>query len=209
MDSFELNKVAGAVLFSLLVILGVKNLAAELYKVEPANPKSFVVEGVVAEGGEGAAPAAAAAPVEPLPVLLAKADVAAGEKQSKKCGACHNLAEGAGAKIGPDLYDVVGRTRAAAPGFSYSEGMKKMGGKWTFDELFKFIEDPRGYVSGTAMTFAGIKDPQQRADLIVYLNTLGSHLPLPKVEAAAAPAAAPAAAAPAAAAPAAEKKPAK
>ncbi|RAV68829.1 cytochrome c family protein, partial [Aerococcus mictus] len=81
--------------------------------------------------------------------------------------------------------------------------------KWTFDELFKFIEDPRGYVSGTAMTFAGIKDPQQRADLIVYLNTLGSHLPLPKVEAAAAPAAAPAAAAPAAAAPAAEKKPAK
>ncbi|HEX7777287.1 MAG TPA: cytochrome c family protein [Parvibaculum sp.] len=193
MDSFELNKVAGAVLFSLLVILGVKNLAAELYKIEPANPKSFVVEGVVPEGGEAAAPAAAA-PEVPLPVLLAKADKAEGEKQSKKCGACHNLAEGAGAKIGPDLYGVVGRMRATASGFSYSEGMKKMGGKWTFDELFKFIENPRGYISGTAMTFAGIKDPQQRADLIVYLNTLGSNLPLPKAEAApAAPAAKPAA----------------
>lgn len=201
MDSFELNKVAGAVLFSLLVILGVKNLAAELYKVEPANPKSFVVEGVVPEGGEAGGAAAAAAPEVPLPVLLAKADKAAGEKQSKKCGACHNLTEGAGAKIGPDLYGVVGRTRAAASGFTYSEGMKKMGGKWTFDELFKFIENPRGYISGTAMTFAGIKDPQQRADLIVYLNTLGSNLPLPKAEAAPA--------APAGAKPAADKKPAK
>jgi cytochrome c len=190
MDSFELNKVAGAVLFSLLVILGVKNVAAELYKVEPANPKSFVVEGVAPEGGEGAAPAAAA-PEVPLPVLLAKADAAAGEKQSKKCGACHNLAEGAGAKIGPDLYGVVGRPRASVAGFAYSEAMKQKGGKWTFDELFKFIENPRGYISGTAMTFAGIKDPQQRADLLVYLNTLGSNLPLPKPEAApAAPAAA-------------------
>lgn len=201
MDSFELNKIAGAVLFSVLVVLGVKNLADYIYKVEPAGPKAFVVEGVATAGGEGAA--AAAAPVEePLPVLLTKADKAKGEAQSKKCQACHNLQEGAGAKIGPDLYGVVGRPVATAAGFSYSDAMKKKGGKWTFDELFHFVKDPRGYVSGTAMSFAGIKDPQQRADLLAYLNTLGSNLPLPAPEAAPAADAKPADAKPAEAKPA-------
>lgn len=200
MDSFELNKIAGAVLFSVLVVLGVKNLADYLYHVEPANPQAFVVEGVAAAGGEGGAAAAAPAE-EPLPVLLAKADKAKGEAQSKKCQACHNLQEGAGAKIGPDLYAVLGRPVASAAGFAYSEAMKKKGGKWTLEELFHFVKDPRGYVSGTAMSFAGIKDPQQRADLLVYLNTLGSNLPLPAAEAA------PAAAAPAAAAKPAEAAP--
>lgn len=187
MDSFELNKIAGAVLFSLLLVLGVKNAADIIYATHEANPKSFVVEGVVAEGAT--AEAAPAEPDVPLPVLLAKADPAVGEKQSKKCAACHNLQEGAGAKIGPDLYGVVGRKVASAPGFAYSDAMKKKGGTWTFDELFHFINDPRGYVSGTAMSFAGIKNPQQRADLLVFLNTLGSNQPLPKAEAA--PAAAP------------------
>jgi cytochrome c len=187
MDSFELNKIAGAVLFSLLLVLGVKNAAEIIYETHEANPKAFVVEGVAAEGET--AVAAEAAPQVPLPVLLSKADAAVGEKQSKKCMACHNLQEGAGAKIGPDLYGVVGRKVASAAGFGYSDAMKKKGGTWTFDELFHFIENPRGYVTGTAMSFAGIKDPQQRADLLVYLNSLGSNQPLPKVEAA--PAAAP------------------
>jgi len=182
MDSFELNKIAGAVLFSLLLVLGVKNAAEIIYETHEANPKSYVVEGVLAEG-EVAEAAPAAAEV-PLPVLLAKADAAAGEKQSKKCAACHNLQEGAGAKIGPDLYGVVGRKVASAAGFGYSDAMKKHGGDWTFEQLFHFIENPRGYISGTAMSFAGIKDPQQRADLLVYLNSLGSNVALPKVEAA-------------------------
>lgn len=182
MDSFELNKIAGAVLFSLLFVLGVKNAAEIIYETHDANPKSYVVEGVVAEGA--VAEAAPAEPEVPLPVLLAKADVAAGEKQSKKCAACHNLQEGAGAKIGPDLYGVVGRKVASAAGFGYTDAMKKHGGDWTFEQLFHFIENPRGYISGTAMSFAGIKNPQQRADLLVYLNSLGSNVALPKVEAA-------------------------
>ena len=203
MDSFELNKIAAAVLFSLLLVLGVKNAAEIIYETHEANPQSFVVEGVAEEGATAEA-AAPAAPDVPLPVLLAKADVAQGEKEAKKCQACHNLQEGAGAKIGPDLYHIVGRKVASIPGFGYSASMKAHATKaptWTFDELFHFIENPRGYIDGTAMSFAGIKKPQQRADLIAYLNTLGSNLPMPKVEAApaaAAPAAAPAAEAPAA-----------
>ncbi len=195
MDSFELNKIAAAVIFSLLLVLGIKNAAEILYETHPANPQAFVVEGVVAEGED--AVAAAPEPEVPLPVLLAKADVAAGEKQSKKCAACHNFEEGAGTKTGPDLYGVVGRKVASAPGFAYSAGMKAKGGNWTFEELDHFIHDPKGYVSGTAMGFVGIKKAEQRADLLVYLNSLGSNQPLPKVEAAATtPEAAPAAAAP-------------
>lgn len=183
MDSFEINKFAGAVLFSLLVILGVKNLADYLYAIHPANPQAFAVEGAPAEGEDGATAAAEPAAVEtPLPVLLAQADPKAGEAAAKKCQACHSFEEGAAAKIGPDLYGVVGRAVASAPGFGYSEAMKKKGGKWTFEELFSFIANPRGSVSGTAMSFAGIKKPQERANVIAYLNTLGSNLPLPKVE---------------------------
>ena len=184
MDSFELNKIAAAVLFSLLLVLGVKNAAEVIYSTTEANPEAFVVEGVGAPGET--AVAEAPAPEVPLPVLLAKADIAQGEKQSKKCQACHNMQEGEGAKIGPDLYHVVGRKVGAAPGFAYSSGMKDHAAKaptWTFEELFHFIGDPRGYINGTAMSFAGIKKPEQRADLIAYLNTLGSNLPLPTVEA--------------------------
>ena len=186
MDSFEINKIAAAVLFSLLLVLGVKNVADGIYHTEPANPQSYPVAVAAAEG-EGAAGAAEAE--VPLPVLLAKADIAAGEKQAKKCEACHNLVEGAGTKTGPDLYGVLGRKKASVAGFNYSAGMKAKGGEWSFDELFHFIENPKAFVAGTAMGFAGIKKPDQRADLLAYLNTLGSNLPLPKADAAAAPAA--------------------
>ncbi|PKQ09637.1 MAG: cytochrome c family protein [Alphaproteobacteria bacterium HGW-Alphaproteobacteria-12] len=199
MNSFEFNKIAGAVLASVLFILGVSVLADMLYETGEANPKAYEVAALVEEGageeaaageeagaGEEAAAGegAAEAPQEDsLATLLAQADAAAGAKTAKKCAACHNFEEGAGAKIGPDLYHVVGREVAAQGGFSYSSALKDHGGTWTFEELSHFIADPRGCVPGTAMSFAGIKKPQQRADLIAYLNTLGSNLPLPNAPA--------------------------
>ncbi|MCF8471100.1 MAG: cytochrome c family protein [Parvibaculum sp.] len=194
MNSFEFNKIAGAVLASVLFILGVSVLADMLYETGEPNPKAYEVAALVEEGGAGedaaageeagAGEEAAAAPQEDsLATLLAQADVAAGAKTAKKCAACHNFEEGAGAKIGPDLYHVVGREVAGASGFSYSSAMKEHGGTWTFEELSHFIADPRGYVPGTAMSFAGIKKPQERANLLAYLNTLGSNLPLPSAPA--------------------------
>jgi len=194
MNSFELNKVLGAVLGTCLVLLALNIGAHSLFATEkPAEPGDNIVVGK-ADAGKPAAKE----PEVPLPVLLAKAEVQKGERVAKQCAACHNFAKGAGAKIGPDLWNVVDRP-VAHEQFKYSPAMQKKGGKWTFEALDKFLENPRGDVPGTAMTFAGIKNPEQRADVLAYLRTLADNpVPLPKAEAAAKPAApAPAPAAPA------------
>ena len=126
-----------------------------------------------------------AAPKEtPLPVRLAKASVEKGQATAKQCQACHTFEKGGPNRVGPNLWNVVGNERGEGRGFNFSAAMKAKGGKWTYDELDKFLTDPRGYISGTAMTFAGIKNEQQRADVIDYLHTLSDNPgPLPKVQA--------------------------
>ncbi len=104
-----------------------------------------------------------------------------GAQVAKQCGACHNFQEGAGAKVGPDLYGIVGRQVASVAGFNYSTPLKALGGTWTFDALNKWLTKPSADVPGTAMTFAGLSNEKQRADVIAYLNTLSANpLPLPK-----------------------------
>lgn len=184
MDTFELNKMAAAVLFSLLVVLGVANLADLLYSADPANPMAYIVEGVEVEGEA----VAAAAPVEPeisLAALLAEADPAAGEKVARKCVSCHTFDDGGANRIGPNLYGVVGQAKAAVSGFGYSNAMAEHGGSWGFEELYAYLKKPSEYLPGTAMNFAGIRKSRDRANLIAYMNAQGSDLPLPAVEAAA------------------------
>ncbi len=178
MDSFEFNKFAGAVLGSVLFILSVSILADTFYHTEDANPQAYAVaETDAGEGGEAAAPEQEIS----LAALLAQADPAKGEKAAKKCTACHTLDQGGAAGIGPNLYGVVGAQHAHMSGFAYSSAMQeKKGEAWTFEKLNEFITDPRGAIPGTLMSFAGIKKPQERADLLVYLNTLGSNQPLPE-----------------------------
>jgi cytochrome c len=203
MDSFEWNKIAGAVLGTLIFIFVVRLVAEGVYEPEmPAKP-GYIVEGVV----ETAGPGAAAAPVEEaMPdwgTVLASADAAAGKTLSGRCEQCHDLSSAKQNKIGPELYGVVGRARASVDGFSYSSAMKAKGGEWTYDELFKFIKSPGGYIPGTKMSFAGISKAEDRINLIAFLRTNSdSPAPIPApAPAAAAPAAAPAAAGPAAAPP--------
>ncbi len=188
MNSFELNKVLGAILGTCLILLALNLGAHSLFATEPPAKPGYKIVVAKAETGKPAPKQEET----PLPVLLSKASADKGKQIARQCEVCHTLAKGEPNKIGPNLYGIVGDERGKdRGGFAFSDAMKKKGGKWTYDELFKFIDDPRGYIPGTAMTFAGIKSPQQRADVIAYLRTLSDNpLPLPKVVAAPKPAAA-------------------
>ena len=181
MDSWEWNKIIGAVLGTLLFIMIIRIATEAVFeKPELAKP-GYNVPGVVAETTTSAQPAAAAE--EPLPdfgTVLASADAAKGQQISGRCQQCHDLTKGGPNKIGPNLYGVVDRPRASHPGFDYSAAMKAKGGNWSYDELFKFLKQPQAYIPGTKMTFAGLRSAQDRIDLIAYLRSLAdSPAPLP------------------------------
>ncbi len=197
MDSFEINKVLGALLGTCLVLVAMHIASGAIFTPEPPAKPGYIIEVKAEEPQGGAAPAAPAeAPIE---TLLASASPERGAQVAKQCQACHNFQEGQGPKVGPDLYGVVGRPVASAPGFNFSAAIKKLGGNWTFDALNKWLTKPSADAPGTAMTFAGLSNGKQRADVIAYLNTLSANpLPLPTTQGAATPAANAPAAAPAA-----------
>jgi cytochrome c len=210
-DELQWNKIFGAGLATVLVILGARTIAAHVYQAEPAAKPGYKV--AVAETADSGAAAPAMLP--DWGVVLAKADVAAGQTTFAKCQACHNNAQGGPNMIGPNLYGVVGRPTASHPGFAYSDGMKahaKDSPNWTYDQIFQFLNGPQNWVSGTKMSFAGIHDVQDRINVIAYLRSQGSTgyaIPAPDPgrepkAAAAAPAVAAAAAPAAPAAPAAQ-----
>jgi cytochrome c len=182
MDSFEFNKIAGAVLGALLFVMGTGLVADVIFA--PRGPQ---VAGYLLPVPDAAAPAAAeAAPAQeaiPLPVLLAKADPAKGAGLVKACQACHAFEKDGANKVGPGLYGVVGNVMASHAGFKYSEALKERGAKgdvWSFESLDKFIANPKGYVPGTVMAYAGLKEADRRADIIAYLRTLSDNpVPLP------------------------------
>jgi cytochrome c len=201
MNSFELNKILGAILGTCLITLALNIAAGAIFAPEkPAKPGYAIAVTAQGEGDK----TAAKAPEEPMEAMMASASVEKGQATAKQCQACHTFEKGGPNRVGPNLWGIVGRPRASEAGFNYSAAMKAKGGTWTFGELYAFLANPRGYIPGTAMTFAGLSRGQQRADVIDYLHTLADNPePLPKAAAATpAPAAAKPAEAPKAAAPA-------
>ena len=133
----------------------------------------------LAEEAEAAPTTGATGPVDfgnALP-LLAKADVETGHKAFKKCETCHTGNQGGANKVGPNLWDIIGRDKAAAAGFSYSSAMTGAEGNWTFEDLDKFLASPKDFVKGNKMTFVGVRKADERAAVIAYLRTLS---PAPK-----------------------------
>jgi cytochrome c len=189
MNSFELNKVLGAILGTCLIVLALNIGAGAIFAPEkPAKPGYAIAAKTPAEAGKPAGKE----PEEPMEAMMASASVEKGQAAAKQCQACHTFEKGGPNRVGPNLWGIVGRPRASEAGFNYSAAMKAKGGTWTFGELYAFLANPRGYIAGTNMTFAGLARGQQRADVIDFLNTLSDNpQPLPKA-AAAAPAAKPA-----------------
>lgn len=178
------NTIAGWILAAGIVGLGTYLVAGEMMKSEAPEEGGYAIEGGD-EGGEGGGAAA-----KPIAFYLATADVAAGENVFKKCVSCHTVNAGGANGLGPNLNGVVGKPLAARAGFAYSDALKGKGGTWTFDALNEWLASPRKFAPQNKMTFAGLGDPQDRANVIAYLNAQGSNLPFPPPPAADAPAAA-------------------
>ncbi len=184
MDSFEFNKFAGAILLTLLVTLGVGILAEEIYTAHTPERPGYEI--AVADDEAGVAEAESEE-VIPIGTLLAAADVQRGEAQARKCAACHTFDEGGPSRVGPNLWGIVGDTIATEAGFNYSAAMQEHvnaeGDTWTYENLDHFLANPRGFVPGTSMAFAGLRRPEERADLLAYLQTLSSNpVPFPAAD---------------------------
>lgn len=176
MSSFELNKIFAAVLVAGITALMGGFIAGKLIHSYELEEDAVSIEGGPVAGG-GAAKVAMA---EPVLHLIATADIAKGEKLSKACAACHSFDKGGPAKVGPNMYNIVGASKGAKDGFAYSEALLETGGRWNYLSLNKFFWKPKKYAPGTKMNYIGLRKPEDRAAMIAWLRTLSdSPKPLP------------------------------
>jgi cytochrome c len=177
------NTIAGWALGAGIVLLGGTLVTGELFKAERPETMGYPIAGVEAEGGAGAEAE------QPIAHFLQTADAARGEAVFRKCAACHNANQGGANGLGPNLFGVMGEAVASpSRGFAFSSALTEHGGTWDWENMSAWLKSPRNFAAGTKMTFAGLSDPQDRADVMLYLNQHGGRLTIPPPPAAGAPA---------------------
>lgn len=170
MNGFELNKIAASILIAGIIAMIAGNIADILYLPgTKSTTRGFTID--VTTAAPAAGPAQPVVKID-IGALMKTANATDGQNEAKKCSACHNFTQGGANRVGPDLWAVLGRKKAAHAGFNYSQALQSLGGTWTEDDLFHFISSPRTFAPGTKMTFVGISNPQKAADVIAYLKTL-------------------------------------
>jgi cytochrome c len=175
MDTFEVNKILGAILGALTFAMALSIFAEQLYKPKKLAQPGFAV------AVETAAPTQAAAAAAPAPVdikaVMAQADAARGQAAFRQCASCHTADQGRPNGVGPNLYNTVGEPKAHAQGFNYSAALRARRAAnetWDYEQLYRFLENPRGYLPGTTMAFPGVRRSAERGDIIAYLRSLAS-----------------------------------
>ncbi len=180
MDSFQFNKIAGATLVALLILFACRELGAFVFHKEPLETAGYLIE--IPEETTQVAEASVAVE-EPLPdfgIVLASADPTDGESVARKCTSCHSFNKGGRHQTGPNLWDIVGRDIGVADGYPYSNAMGAYGEPWTYEALYRFLENPRSYLEGTKMAFAGLNRRNDRIAILAYLRSLSdAPAPLP------------------------------
>ena len=169
MDSFEINKIVAAVLLVALLVIGIGKLSNVIFYVEKPEKPGYAVEIQQASTSTTATATVEDKKVD-IAALMALGDVNAGEKIFKKCAACHSINQGGANKIGPALYNVVGRKIGGVADYKYSKAFVEYGKEWNFEELNGFLIKPSKWIKGTKMAYAGLRKEEDRASIIKYLN---------------------------------------
>ena len=182
MDSFELNKIIAAVLLTALIIIGIGKFTDVIFHVEKPKESAYKIEGLEVASTSASSSEAKTKVFEIVDIkaLLAMGDLGHGEKVFKKCSACHMIASGGKNMIGPNLWNVIGRTAGSVNDYKYSKAMVAYGKEWTFEEMNNYLVKPQAYVKGTKMAFAGLRKEKDRASVILFMNSKSSSpKPLP------------------------------
>ena len=179
MDSFELNKIIGAILMVALLVIGIGKLSDVIFYVEKPETPGYTVEVEQATIAKSTTETVKEVKVD-IAALMAMGDIAIGEQVFKKCAACHSIIKGGKNNIGPALYNVVGRKTGAVTDYKYSKALASFEKEWTFEELNGYLIKPAKWIKGTKMAFAGLRKEKDRASVIKYLNqNSDSPVPLP------------------------------
>jgi len=174
MDSFELNKIIAAVLMVALLVIGLGKVADSVFHVKKPKNLGYQVE-VESKLTSGTSQTTEVVEKIDIAAIMALGDAVSGKKIFKKCAACHSINKGGKNKIGPALYNVVGRTVGGVDDYKYSKTLASYGKEWTFEELNGFLTKPSSYLKGTKMSYAGLRKEKDRASIIKYLNQKGDN----------------------------------